>query len=119
MYKNLRFSLISLLMMLCGTMSAEEVTSTFTSKDWSVGEGEPAWTASVEGTAFDSANERGVQFGKNKGSMTLTSVDSFIEVTKVVVVASSNGDEGKLNVSMDNVAIGEELYVEKGTANKK
>ena len=118
MYKKLRFSLISLLVMLCGSVFAEDMTSTFTSNKWAVGDGEPAWTASVDGTALDTQNERGVQFGKNKGSMTLTSVDSFTEVTKVVVVASSNGDEGKLNVSMDNGAIGEELYIEKGTANK-
>ena len=117
-YKNLRISLISLLLMLCGTVFAEDYTSTFTSKTWTVNEGESVWVASAEGTALDSQNERGVQFGKNKGSMTLTSADSFINVTKVVIVASSNGDEGTLNVSVGDTTLGEELIIEKGTANK-
>lgn len=98
----------------------EEVTatSTFTTKEWTVTEGEPEWTADANGTAFDNQNGRGVQWGKNKGTVTLTSNDSFTDMTKVVVVASANGTDGKLSVKVGETTIGEELTIESGTANK-
>lgn len=94
------------------------VTSTFTSNKWAVGTGEPTWTASAYGGAIDNTNDRGISFGKNKGTLTLTSTDAFTSVTKVVIVASANGTSGKLSVKVGSSTVGSTLTIADGTANK-
>lgn len=94
------------------------VTSTFTNNKWAVGPEEPTWTASADGGAIDNSYDRGISFGKNKGTLTLTSTDAFTSVTKVVIVASANGTSGKLSVKVGSSTVGSTLTIANGTANK-
>lgn len=94
------------------------VTSTFTNNKWGVGTGEPEWTGSNTSGSKDTNYDRGISFGKNKGTLTLTSKDEHSNVTKVVVVASANGTAGKLSVTVGGTTVGSTLTIEDGTANK-
>ena len=120
---NLKF-LLMLCMIFCiggGSVAfAEEetVTSTFTSNKWAVGTGEPTWTASADGGAIDNTDDRGILFGKDKGTLTLTSTDAFTSVTKVVIVASANGTSGKLSVKVGSSTVGSTLTIASGKENK-
>ena len=94
-------------------------TSTFTSKKWDVGAGEPTWTASEEALQLEGGDDsRGVQWGKNKGTVTLTSDATYTQVTKVVVVASSNGDDGVITVKVVDATGEVELTTESTLVNK-
>ena len=96
-------------------------TTTFTSNKWEAGQGEPTWTASENGRQLES--ERGVQWGKNSGSVTLTSDAAYTQVAQVVVVASSNGDDGVIKVKVVDATGEVELTTEstlvKGDRNKE
>ena len=92
------------------------VTSTFKDKNWNVGTGEPGWTGSVSASQLE--NDRGVQFGKNQGTVTLTSTKEHSNVTKVTIVASANGTAGKLSVTVGGTTVGSTLTIVSGTANK-
>jgi len=71
---------------------ATDIESNFTDKNLSVGTGELGWTASKDASSFESSNlARGVQFGTAIGEFTLTSNTSLKNITKVVLVVSTNG----------------------------
>lgn len=104
-------------------MWAETATSTFTDKNWTVGEGEEAWTATGAATqAFESADlSRGVQITlKNIQADGLTLTNSSIKalggISKVELVYSSNTDKasaGTIAVAVGSTAFGEAYTIVK------
>ena len=80
---------------------ATDIESNFTDKNLSVGTGELEWTASHDANSFESSGSaRGVQFGAAIGEFTLTSKTSLNNITKVVLVVSTNG-----NASANTIAV--------------
>ncbi|MBQ0076839.1 MAG: hypothetical protein KBS69_06885 [Bacteroidales bacterium] len=101
----------------------ETVTSTFTDKNWNVGVGEEAWSASgATATAFESASpSRGVQTTlaniKNDGlTLTNTSIQELGAISKVEIVYSSNRDgdtDGTIAVAVGSTAFGDAFTIKK------
>ena len=106
------------LMLLClltgvGTTWAEDVTSTFTNKDWGVGTGEPAWTKTgANATAFESAApSRGVQTTltniKSSGlSLANSTIKNLGIIKSIKLVVSANGKGG----SISSVKVGDTSF---------
>lgn len=103
-------------------MWAETATSTFTDKNWTVGEGEEAWVAAGAATnSFDAQNGRGVQITlKNIQADGLTLTNSSIKalggISKVELVYSCNTDKasaGTIAVAVGSTAFGEAYTIVK------
>ena len=114
---NLKMIALMCLMMVLGGANvwAQEttVTSTFTNNKLAVGKGEPTWKASISSTGFDSQNNRGVQFGKNKGKFTITSYSEFTNVTKVSIVCSANSSSNTIAVAVGGSTLGSTVTMRK------
>lgn len=117
-----------LAMMLMGILLSvnvwgETVTSTFTDKDWHVGNDEAAWNASgATATAFESASpSRGVQvtlanIQSNGLTLTNTSIQELGAISKVEIVYSSNctgTSDGTIAVAVGSTAFGDDFTIKK------
>ena len=96
--KGIRF--IALLTMLCtigvGQLWGAEKTYTFTSKSW--GDSEGAWTSNKDGGQLTSG--RGVQVSTTYTGAGATSKSEFNNVSRVVVVYSTNASKGAGTINM-------------------
>ena len=96
--KGIRF--IALLTILCtigvGQMWGAEKTYTFTSKSW--GDSESAWTSNRDGGQLTSG--RGVQVSTTYTGAGATSKSEFNNVSRVVVVYSTNASNGAGTINM-------------------
>ena len=91
---------ITMLLTLCtSTAWAESWTYTFTSKSW--GDSESAWTSNKDGGQLTSG--RGVQVSTTYSGASTTSKNEFNDVSRVVVVYSTNASKGAGTI---NVQIG-------------
>ena len=94
MKKTLLRTMLLLFALITGSSSvwATDIESNFSDKVLTVGAGELAWTASKTANSFESSGSaRGVQFGAAIGDFTLTSNTSLTNISKVVLVVSTNG----------------------------
>ena len=95
--------LIALLTMLCtigvGQMWAAEETYTFTSKSW--GDNSNSWTSNKDGGQLSSG--RGVQVSTNYSGASATSKSEFSNVSRVIVIYSTNASKGAGTI---NIQIG-------------
>lgn len=105
MKKFYLFILFALLASTASVFAAEStITSTFTDKDLTVGDGELGWTASIAANSFESTNlSRGVQFGSAKGEFTLTSNDVITNFKSIKLVMSTNGTTNANTMAIDIV----------------
>ena len=105
MKKFYLFILFALLASTASVFAAEAtITSTFTDKDLTVGDGELGWTASIAANSFESTNlSRGVQFGSAKGEFTLTSNDVITNFKSIKLVMSTNGTANANTMAIDIV----------------
>ncbi|MCR5131987.1 MAG: DUF6359 domain-containing protein [Prevotella sp.] len=96
MNKTLRFSLLSMLMMLCGTMFADDVTVTFTA-------GTDVGTQTNAGAGADEMSKDGITISVTKGALaaaqyrtakgeTMTITSSVGNITKVVFTCTASDD---------------------------
>ena len=91
---NLRaLLLVSLLMGAVSGVQAEEVTYTFTSRDWNATvNGEAAnWTVGLNGAGF---SNKGIQVTMNSTGANGTSPVSFNKITKIVATYNTNKSDG-------------------------
>lgn len=119
-FKFLATMLIGIL--LSTNVWGETVTSTFTDKNWNVGDGEEAWSAAGAATnSFDFQNGRGVQVMlaniKSSGlTLTNTSIQELGAISKVEIVYSSNcsGEtDGTIAVAVGSTAFGGAFTIKK------
>ena len=105
MKKFYLFILFALLASTASVFAAEAtITSTFTDKDLTVGDGELGWTASIVANGFETDNpSRGVQFGSAKGKFTLTSNDVITNFKSIKLVMSTNGTANANTMAIDIV----------------
>ena len=83
---KLFFALFAMLALGVGNTWGAEKTYTFTSKSW--GDSESAWTSNKDGGQLTSG--RGVQISTTYSGAGATSKNEFNNVSKVVVVYSTN-----------------------------
>lgn len=124
-----KYVLAMLVLTLWGTAKADVISSVFTDKNMSVGDGELVWTSTVMPSNFDKPaataayESRGLQLGtKNNpvGVITFTSASSLTKVTEVKITASASGEGNTLAVKvgdMDFVGDGA-ILSETSNANK-
>ena len=94
MKKTLRFTLLSMLMMLCGTMWGQEVTLSFATNDWSLPEGSDAgitgpssysnndnYTITLEATTkfYYNTSDKYLLLGKSGSTLTLPAFNFDVE----------------------------------------
>ncbi len=96
---KLFFALFAMLALGVGNAWGAEKTYTFTSKSW--GDSESAWTSNKDGGQLTSG--RGVQVTTGASGASATSKNEFNNVSKVVVVYSTNASKGAGTI---NVQIG-------------
>ena len=96
---KLFFALFAMLALGVGNAWGAEKTYTFTSKSW--GDSESAWTSNKDGGQLTSG--RGVQISTTYSGAGATSKNEFNNVSKVVVVYSTNASKGAGTI---NVQIG-------------
>ena len=112
MYKTLRFTLVSLLMMLCGTAFADESKLTFTAACNGTGTADDGvvWTVTSDGDESNFDNTKGIHYGtgsKAVGNITLTTSGISGTITSVVVNASvANGVTATVDVTVGGNAFG-------------
>ncbi len=126
MRKNYFFkSLLAMLVLtLWGTAKADVISSVFTNKDLSVGDGELEWTSTVVPTGLDNGgtnyDPRGLQFGTSKnaaGTIVMTAVSSLTKVTEVKITASASGAGNTLAVKVGDTDFAGDGTIQSGTAN--
>ena len=104
-----KYVLAMLVLTLWGTAKADVISSVFTDKNMSVGDGELVWTSTIMPNNFDKPNatatyeSRGLQLGTSKnpaGVITFTSASSLTKVTEVKITASASGEGNTLAVKV-------------------
>lgn len=119
-----KYVLAMLVLTLWGTAKADVISSVFTDKNMSVGDGELAWTSTVMPSNFDKPaataayESRGFQLGaKNKpaGAITMTSASSLTKVTEVKVTASASGAGNTLAVKVGDTDFAGDGIIQSGT----
>lgn len=111
------------LALVAGNAWGETVTSTFTDKNWKVGEGEAVWTANgaAANSLETSSPSRGVQVTlaniKSDGlTLTNTSIKDLGAISKVEIVYSSNcggTSDGTIAVAVGSTAFGSAFTIKK------
>ena len=76
------------------------LTETFEDKNLTTSEDNFKWESSIPAFGFDSSLNRGVQFGANKGTLTLSAVNTTYAVKKITLVVSTNGDADKNSIAL-------------------
>ncbi len=108
---------------LIGGVSAQAqttVTSVFQDAKLNVVDGTPQWSVDKAATGKDTQTGngyRGIQWGKAKGEIVLTSADEFNNVQSVAIVASTNGTNNTISVSVGTESFGDAVTIISGTAN--
>lgn len=87
------------------TPSLVTYTSVFTDNKLSVGEGELAWSSNIAANSFDTNLSRGVQFGTNKGLVTITSNQTNLKVQSVQLILSTNGTGNTVEVAVNGTKL--------------
>lgn len=101
-------------------MAQTTVTSVFQDAKLNVEEGTPQWSVDKAATGKDSQtgnNYRGIQWGTAKGEIVLTSADDFNNVQSVAIVASTNGSNNTISVSVGTESFGDAVTISSGTTN--
>lgn len=96
------------------------VTSVFQDAKLNVVDGTPQWSVDKAATGKDTQTGngyRGIQWGKAKGEIVLTSADEFNNVQSVAIVASTNGTNNTISVSVGTESFGDAVTIISGTAN--
>ena len=127
MNKNLRFSLITLLLMLCGTVLAQSVTLDFTTNGWELPEGNTnkavdAQTftngtyqiilAGSEGNGYYFNKDGYLMLGKQGASLTLPAFDFDVEKIEIT------GTSGASAAVKQNIFVGEDTVSTETTGAK-
>lgn len=119
-----KYVLAMLVLTLWGTAKADVISSVFTDKNMSVGEGELAWTSTVMPNTFDTGgatyDPRGLQLGTAKkpvGPITFTSASSLAKVTEVKITASASGAGNTLAVKVGDTDFAGDGAILDGTSN--
>ncbi len=108
---------------LIGGVSAQAqttVTSVFQDAKLNVVDGTPQWSVDKAATGKDTQTGnkyRGIQWGKAKGEIVLTSADEFNNVQSVAIVASTNGTNNTISVSVGTESFGDAVTIISGIAN--
>ena len=110
--KQIHFvKLLFVAVLACGSLfvwSAEE-TITFTNKDWA------PWTNVTSGSSFESTGSaRGV--ANNGVNGCCTSISSYSNVSKIVVIASSNTTGGKVAIKIGGTQIANKSILKSNNA---
>jgi len=96
------------------------VTSVFQDAKLNVVDGTPQWSVDKAATGKDTQTGngyRGIQWGKAKGEIVLTSADEFNNVQSVAIVASTNGTNNTISVSVGTESFGDAVTIISGIAN--
>ncbi|MCM1514761.1 MAG: hypothetical protein NC090_07210, partial [Anaeroplasma bactoclasticum] len=76
-------------------------TETFTDKNLATSEGNFKWTSSIPANGIEtSGSARGLQFGANKGSLTLSAVNTTYAIKKITLVVSTNGTANANSIAL-------------------
>ena len=114
MNKKIRFSLLTLLVMLCGTVFADTYTYEFTTKQFTAAGtkalGDANWTVTTDGSYWGYDETKGQQFGsgsKPAQSLVLATSDITGTISEIKVTTSgASSIEGTLDVTVGGSAFG-------------
>lgn len=116
---NRFYTLLSMILLLSLSLSAETtVTYTFVDKSFKDTEGNSVWKDYMEYfTSFESSSyNRGVQSSKTNKEITLNCISSFENISKISVVASTNGNNTTIQAKVGTDVFGTVVTIKSGTS---